>query len=307
MFFKNDRFFNGLRLVLALDPNRIAIGEVVIDAINNKYVPELEAKIEGEDDLGRLEELEALLEKWERYGSRRTSEGYSWSEEGAKVVKSVANKFGISDSQAEELALDVTSRFYTRSKLMNFILNYDYEKGPEGLMRMFKKAVGQEAITLMRQRLKELKQISLDSKSPYDDREYGQRIEDTSETDLDKSEIREVKREMDKYVLRNLKDDMAKAIYRLWRETAENKGAAGVNLKKDILENEKMMERGLKKGKLDRDMKIINGLIVRFLEDEEGVQLSKRLKKKLRVSNVASAFWRKMLASWVLELYRGRG
>ena len=36
MFFTGDRFFRGLRLILALDSKNVAVGEVVLDAIEKK-------------------------------------------------------------------------------------------------------------------------------------------------------------------------------------------------------------------------------------------------------------------------------
>lgn len=306
MFFKNDRFFKGLRLMLALDPRRIAIGEVVIDVIQENFIPDLKERIGREADDEKREELELQLEEWERYGNRRTPEGFSWNEEGAKIIKSVANKFRLSDSQAEELALDVTSRFYTREKFSNFLLKYNYDKGPDGLMKLFKKGIGQEAITQMRKKVKELKQLSLDSHAPHDDREmYDQK--GTLDVAFDRYLIKDTKKHMAQWVSRELKAKPAKLLFKQWLEKAEREGPDNVS-QRDLYETWGK-DTGLSDSSMDNYWKEVKRKIVEFLEEEEGVNIGRGIKKKLKLSSeeIANKFIRRRLASWVLELYRGRG
>ena len=102
MFFMQDRFFRGLRLVLALDPGRVALGEVVIDAIENEYIPELEKKLEREPDEGKQAEIQELMGVWSDYANRNSSQGRSWNVEGVKVLSNMGNKWGLSESEKEK-------------------------------------------------------------------------------------------------------------------------------------------------------------------------------------------------------------
>lgn len=314
MFFTRDRFFRGLRLVLALDPNKVAIGEVVVDAIEKEYLPQLVDQFEREPDEGRRAEIQNLIDLWSDYANRMAPQGRSWNSEATKVIVNVGNKVGKSEAQKEELAQAVAVRFYTRPKLKRFIENYDPARGPIGLMKAFKRAVGQEALHLVRLERGERVDPETGERTftrktvPLQTDEGGliETLGDPRETELTRREIKETRREMAKWVRRRLTAEPARVLFDMWQKTAEDKGPDNVNFSRDIYPawNE---ETGKSSSLMDKYWKKIKGLIVEYLEEEEGIRLGPRTLKKLKVSQrVARGFWRRRFATWMLEVVRVR-
>jgi len=315
MFFIRDRFFRGLRLVLALDPSRVAIGEVVVDAIENEYLPELVDQLEREPDEGRRARIQNLIDVWSGYANRSSQQGRSWNVEGVKVISNVGNKVGKTESQKEELAQAVTVRFYTRPKLRGFIERYDPARGPIGLMRQFKKVVGQEALSLVRLERGEQVDPETGERSfrrktvPLETEEGGliDVLHDTRETELTRREMKETKRDMAKWVEKRLSAKPAKVLFRMWHDIAEERGPDKVNFSKDIYPSWHEVT-GKKSSLMDKYWKKIKRLIVEYFLEEEGWDLGPRTKKNLKISQrVASSFWRPRFASWMLEVARATG
>jgi hypothetical protein len=306
MFFAKDKFLSGLRVVLALDPSRVALGEVVIDAINNEYIPELTTMYNKETDERKKEDIAEMIEVWEDYGDRTSSNGRKWNKVGIIQVNRVGNAWHLGESAKEDLAQDLAGRFFgadpSRKKLRNFIIEYDPMKGPNHLLGKFSKAIYQEGIHMMRLALpKQMKNVSLDVPEGV-----GETLKEIKETDLDRYEINEFKKEMAKWVRRKLQKKEQKMLFDMWLGLAEDKGAANVNFSRDIYP-EWGEATGKSSSSMDGYWKLIKQTIVDFLR-EEGMRPSKKLLKNLKVSHaVARSFIRRRISEWLLELAKQRG
>ena len=134
----------------------------------------------------------------------------------------------------------------------------------------------------------------------------GPTLLETNETEMDRLLIKETKREMFKWVIRNLKSDSAKLLFKTWQSEAEKRGPDNVSLRKDIYSDWEK-ETGKSPSEMDREWKIIKKLIVRYLQEEEGLNLGPRTLKKMKVSTeVANTFWRRRFACWMLGICRAR-
>lgn len=295
MFFMSDRFFRGLRLVLALESKNVVVGEVVLDIIENEYLPALQDALLRTQDESESRELQDLFGVWEQYGDRR-SKGSIWNEKATQIISAVGNKFRMSESQKEDMAGDAAALFYTRPKGRKALLAYDYMKGPEGLMKLFNTIVTRMAMDIAR---KAAKRHETEIEQP-------ERIMDVSETDLTRAEIKETKREMAKWVMNKLPSKSSKLLFRMWQKIAEKRGPEKVNFDKDIIpEWTELTDRS--NAAAYREWKKIKQLIVDYLRDVEGLELGPRALRKLKVADrVASTFWRRRWASWMLEILRAR-
>jgi hypothetical protein len=307
MFFKHDRFLRGLRLFLALDPGRIAIGEVVIDAIETKFLPELEEAFMREPDEGKRNKIQRLIDIWVKYGNRNSAEGRSWSSEAAKVISAMTSGVYFSESMKEELAADVTELFYRRPAMRKKIHDFDYEKGPKKLMSDFLRKVRDGVKDTLRssRKFREMEQLpkSLDD----DDGDYRD-IEDTgqseSEWERGEREIKEVIKRMGKWVKRKLPKD-AKVLYNLWEQASYEKGGPDrVNLSRDILPTW-TEATGKKKGMMAKYITQIKKLQVEYLKEKEKLPINQRTLRNIGLqARVAVNFWMPRMATWLLEIYR---
>jgi hypothetical protein len=305
MFFTEDKFFKGLRFVLALDQRNVALGEVVIQVINEDIIPELQTRKAREPDEGKQEELQKEIDIWKKYGNKSKKEGRSWNVEAVKVIGNLGNAWGLTEQDKEEMAQQITSNFYTRPKLRNSLdfSRPDRKGGPIGLLQLFKHVIGQEARSYRdREIRKRQKEIQLQTEGV----DILRTIKENRPSELDRKLIREVKRDMQKYVEKRLPKEEQKSLFNRWIELAEDKGPDKVNISKDIFP-EWTVETGKSTSSGDAYFKKIKNLIVKYLREEQDIHLNKAQLKKLKVSHsVADRFIRQKIASWILELVNAR-
>jgi hypothetical protein len=290
-------------MLLALSPSRTALGEVVIDAIENEFLPNLKNELAREDDEGKRRKLEDLIELWEKYGDRR-GKGKVWAEDGLKVLSSLANQ--LTESEKEDLASDVTAMFYTRPSLRKPILDHDPKDGIDALRKTFKLKVRGAVLDILRTQFKKMRQERLD----VDPEEGGIGIQPEAgpseeEWELEAAKIREVKRAMSSWVMRKLKKKEQQLLFKMWMSIAEKEGP-DVNWSRDIYPAwQDMTGKSTSSGEAYKG--VIMQLVVDWLEDVYKQPMSKRQKRKLKVSEmVFDRFWMPRFAAWMLEVYHGR-
>lgn len=301
------RIFSSLRRVLALDPKRHTLGEIAIRVINENILPEMEARIESEPDLGKRAKLEQMLDLWESYGDRRTPEGRSFTEEAMKIIVSIARKGRLTNTETEDLASDIVLSFYAenRTSMIRDLENFDYMKGVQKFVNMWKNKVRNGAYDELKKVIRRKQHMT---GMPTDDE--GKTM-DVGDEGMSEKELRQMSRgmgeifkEMGKYVRKKL-GDSAELLFNLYEQVALDKGGFDrVNIMRDVFPawNE---STGLASSTKDRYMKQIKMLQLKYLEDVEEFEIDRKTKKKLNlVARVAGKFWRPRFATWMLELYR---
>jgi hypothetical protein len=204
MFFTKDNFFRGLRLILALDQDKVMLREVLVDVIERGKIPELQTKKAREPDEGKKEELQKEIDIWKTYADRNSSQSRSWANDLTAQIGAIGNSYGFSESNKEEMAQDIVGKFYLRPNLRNKLIKS--EGGPTGLLKLFKTIVRGEAKNFHRklrseQRTDGVKGLRPTDVALHDDGGVLIRdVADRAESELDRQMIREVKRDMSKWV-----------------------------------------------------------------------------------------------------------
>jgi len=309
-----ERFLRGLRLVLAFDgrhlvalnANRIALGVVVTDNIERIIIPKLQKELDSERDEGKQEEIVRQIELWEKYADDSTPEGKSWNIEAAKVVAAQAHKFKLPANDAEDLANDIASEFYTNPRLASIFDKFDIDTGPLGLSRAFKKAVGNWALdVLKKESIRSQKTpVSLNAPTTDEGGTIGDVVPDVSISELDRSEFKEHLRGLTRHVFKKLNNDNAELLFSLWLEKAEDVGPDKVNFSRHIYP-EWTESTGKSKALMDNHWKKIRELMRDYYQDTYARRAS--VPQQSKIANVVAVmFWRQRFAAWMLAPYLGR-
>jgi hypothetical protein len=84
-------------------------------------------------------------------------------------------------------------------------------------------------------------------------------------------------------------------------DIADSKDPSRINWSKEILPMVDMSQKSL-----DKHKKYMFGKIVEYLEEVEGINVSRKTLKELRLAeDVAKKFWRRKFATWMLAPMRG--
>jgi hypothetical protein len=295
-------FFAGLRVVLALDPSRTVLGDVVLDAINSRIVPELEAELEETDDIGKQEEMDRLIRIWKVYGDKRTAEGQSWNKEGAKTVGAVAAKYSRSQADAEDLASEIAAKFYTENRLRTMFDRYNVETGPMGLMNLWKKSLRDESAYSWREFYRKRKNFDSLDEPAEEGHSISERVPDRH-VQVDEDSLNSILAEMEEYVEDRLTTPAEKSLFKLWRRVSEHQSQTKLNWSKDIYPTWKEAT-GLGFNRMLEIKDDISNLVKRFLKDQEGLDLSSRQWSQLKLGmaeRIANEMIQKQFASWMLS------
>jgi hypothetical protein len=267
----------------------------------------LKANKAKESDERKREKIQKEIEVWEKHGDRSKKEGRDWNIEAVKVIGNLGNTWNFSEQDKEEMAQHIASNFYSRPNLRNSLdfSRPDRKGGPTGLLKLFKIIIGKEALNYRnREWSKRQQDIPLETE---EGRGIGRTLKDVGESDFERMDEEEFKREMDKAMLRKLPKKDDKLLYKMWRKVSDKKGPGGVNFSKDIYP-----EWGELTGKtssaMDMKWKKMKKMVMDFYIKAEGRQPSKRVLKRLKISEVvADDFMRRRFATWMLEIARWRG
>lgn len=302
MFFMEDRFFKGLRLIIALDPNKVALGEVVLDIIQREVLPKLNTDKKRAKSDKEKESIQEEIDEWEIWGDRRTPEGRSWNTEAAKIVGSIGKTLFLTESQKEDVAQDIVSSFYGRDQklLKKLALSTG---GPEGMMSFFKRMIIDKTRDIVRaMRKTNIQKDRLIVPLETDERDLKDVLHKT-ETDLTKEELQSMRKDMKKWVKPKL-SKQGRILFDMWWKEAEKVGPEKVNFSK-------IRPIWIKRSgatNLSDNWIRIKKQMAKYLKEVEGLDLSPRAKRKLKISEViATNFIRRRFATWMLEIARARG
>jgi len=317
------KFFAGLRMVLALDYNKVVLGEVILDLVENKYLPSLRRKLDKARDESERERLQELIDLWEPYGDRKTSQGADWNKMAAAQVTNATKKWGLGNSDAEELAADVAGLFFIQPATRKNLENFDPEKGPERLGREWRGTVYRQVMDRIMKKFAEKRgggMTRIEPDNGFDPIEY---VESNVMHEIDKDVLTKIRRQMEKYVRKTLgRDDVAQAVFARWLAVATEKGPEYLRRKmvKEVYEpvSAQLADRGknVNVGGLSSRWKKIKQAIVDFFEEEKGIILTDKAKRSLKVSCVAdvseeglvgvvaSNVYRARFAEWMLSVMR---
>lgn len=316
-----NRFFRGLRLMLAMprrfdavSPSRVGLGAVALHNVEHVIIPKIEESVMDADNEGDRENAMHELAVWSKYAEDNTPQGKSWNVEAIKVAVSVARKFGMTnDDEVTDFANTIASELFVKSeKLFD---RFDIKDGPMDLIKLFKKAVSDTGLDIMRKKLRSYhREVSLQTPGSEGEGELQDFIEDPRGSDLGREELQNVWEMMSDYVLGGLHNETAKRIFRMWAEIAERRGGADrVSLRQDVFPS--IMETSEKKlgekSMMEYWWKLIKPAIRDWIKapaSQGGLALNPttQVMKKLKLANsIADNFWKARFATWMLAPYYG--
>jgi len=314
------RFFSSLRRVIALQTNRVALGQVAVDFIKRLYIPELERLIAEEDNPADQEDMEKALRLWERSSS--SSGEKEWNNLAAMVVSSVVEgMWSRSADVAEDVAQQIAVDFYSAPRLTAMFDKFanigkgdvqvkeGLTQGPIALRKMWGRTVKLRALTIMRERARK------NEKFP---REEGGRLPsgdevdilDTLESDMDDlsaARLKKIKWDLERFVKGRLMGNKgARRTFDIWEELAEKKGADKINVSRDIVPRV-MEEMGVKKSVVGEWAKEIRSLIHEFFQMGMARRIGSEERESLRIAAgsegvVAFEAFGRMFCAWMLGL-----
>jgi hypothetical protein len=298
-----SKFFTGLRRMLALDANRISVGEVMLQFVQESIVEPLEQQIVEEDDEARRRELERELSVWEKYARRGTAQGRSWANKAAAIIANTGIRFGLGEEDQEEIASYVTQKLWQKHDIFE---KFEKQGGgdPKALVKLFSFIVGgharEYAKKLFRERAKG-PSVSLDEDVGDDEASIGDLVEDDRQTELDRYFLQDIQRDLVQYVLKRLGgDENAKKLFQAWMIMAEKHGPQNVKMRSQVFPVYSEVT-GQSQPAMYKSWTKVRKLIVKYLEDEEGLSLSPNQMKRLKMSSVEYRLIRRRLASWILR------
>lgn len=310
--------FAAIRTALRLGEE---LGEVAIDIIKEEIIPEMDRLIAEARRPRDVEELTKVRDLWVQYSDEKSPDSKFWRNIAAQALKSGMGKFDAFANQVDEVESRIAYKFLRRSgSYMNTIAKM-VSQATDGPV----KSGGYWSGTVHTAVLREFTHLYDKSDEKHFPGGQVQNIQDEegeevnileqlkaprSTTNTDLQAMKDLKEALDKVIETKFKDEpVAMAIYRIWMQLAESKGADAINFKQDI---ERPVAEIMKKQKIPASKNTIHyakielrKAIVSFFERVENRRLRLKFKQSLKLAeSLAYEDYFRKLASWVLELHR---
>ena len=299
------RFFIAMRQLIAQGFG-IALGEIPLTVIDERWLPALNAKLENSTDYANAEKLMNVIELWQDYANGGSKEGL-WNN---IAKKAVLNVFRGNEQAAEEAAADITSNLWEDQ---SFINRFDPENGPQDFLRLWTAVVNNQA-KLVRRQNPQLQ--SLDAPPGDDDRNPGldekmglpAPLDEIPEVDQDMLLL--LDRDLRKYVERKARNDQLQMdVFNGWVNAVRKKKSLHKVMPfrevfPDIIRNYEEAGKTVGRSTLGKKWQKLQVHVVNFFEDELGREVGKKLKEKLKMSAedvLAFEEYRRRFSAWMLQ------
>lgn len=301
------------RLVVGSRPWMSAIAA---EAITEKYIPELEKRLEKETG-NKAKALEKLIDEYRKYATPRTKENAMFDAKANYLIVDIAKAFGLDRHMAEDMAQDLAVKFYNDPKIKNVFNKFNPLDGPKKLSYLLSSVVRLRGRTWIRDEIRrnpmyhqreERSDLPEQKRAPGAPVPMGVDEEVAGVLEGEKMAIREIANDMTRFVNRKLRGDGPQLVFAHWLDQVKSVGPRNVKMNKvfDAAVRE-MKDRGMpeiKKSMLYRYWTEIKKAIARFFESELNVKLTPAMKSKLKIARldeiVAHTYIRRFVASWVL-------
>lgn len=234
------------RHVLAIDYNNIVLGYVILDVIENTYLPKLNTKLQRlrEEDISDRAKVEQAIALWEKEAKDiKASNKNAWSAKPARAIEGIAAGFGIKDDNTvEEIIQNLVGNLYSTDRSsMNMLQNYDPEKGVSQIQGAWTSRLKDRAKNLIKKMFRDNPETNIrDQATPSS--EEGDPIDPidklTGDAPVSERELDTFIKQMGQYVLRDSKiknSDYLTAIYNTWAKAFDKRDDIGsINFKSDV-------------------------------------------------------------------------
>jgi hypothetical protein len=310
------KIFASLRRLLAVERSFKVLGAVASDAIEKVVIPALQKMANSARTSNEKIKYEALIGEYREYTDSKNPKAEEFAFIAEKVISGFAHRYTRGMQDAEEVAQNIASNFYTKPTWMQSFESprFDARKGPTALKHHWATILHNQTAMEFRELAKKAPvDMGVDEGGVYDS--YRNFEAPKEETYLDKQMYDEILSDLKKYIERSVnrfgyRGKLVPEVFRRWLSLASEKGADGINFLRDIAEP---MMADLKRKKKDIPAKtpitdawpIIKKLVAQFFEEELDSRISDRVKERLHLSAqdiVSYDVFRIKIARWVLSI-----
>lgn len=308
MTYKNDRFLQSLREVLAFDKHDTAIGAIIVDIIDNIYLPAIKAEMDAEPDEGRKNDIYRTFKLWKQYGARGPKEDV-WTAEAVKSIIKAASRAGVrDDATLQDIASAIQDKIWMGrwEKLLRKLQNYDYNKGPLDLLKFWKYSItqGTQSILVATRKQRDMQELPKSKETgeelPIED------VRSTLPGGVKDRDIMVILDDMADWIRSKTSGDR-ELLFNMWEQEAKKKDSwADVNWSRDIFPSYNEIT-GKGNSWMMAEVKKLKLLMVRYLQDNLDIPITKRTLENLKLAErVAASYINPRFAAWMLELYNAR-
>lgn len=315
------RIFASLRRLLAMERSFKVLGVVACDAINRVILPELKEMSDKEDRSDIKIKYEALMGEYREYANPHGSQAEEFASIAEKIISGFAHKYSRGMQEAEEVASNITSDFYTNPKDMQSFASprFDVRKGPAALKRHWATIIHHKTAMEFRELARKAPaDMGTDDSGVYDPYRsipapeergpFSEEDEKETEKRLKKGLtglIDYIDHKADSFGYRG---ELVPFIARKWLEASKDREA--INFENDI--RKPLIEDFKKKGKdiparttFFDGKRIFLKLVEQYFTDELNIRVPDRVKQKWHMSSVdviSYEAFRIKVARWVLSI-----
>jgi hypothetical protein len=309
------------RMVMAVDYNNVVLGYVMLDIIENTYLPKLNRKLQDlrEEDVSERAKLDKVISLWEKEAKDiKKGNKNVWNVKPAKAIEGIAAARGIKDINAvEEIIQNYVGSLYSTDKTsMAKFTQADPEEGVNRIQGLWVSRAKDRAKDMVKVMLRHNPQTSDFNKVMPTKSDEGSDIDPldklVGDAPVSEREIDTFIKQMKGYVLRNSKiksDEYLTAMFNVWAKALDKRDSIGdVQFKRDVYPE--MADRfGAKyNAALISFKRNVVPVMAKFMVEQMGG--NQRFYEKLITSKkdertmqerIASDFYSQEMATWLME------
>ena len=302
-------FLASLRLMLATtDLERMNLGVLAQQFITDEAIPRLQKKLDHATTDNDKDRLASLIAEYEKYADPRTQESRLFSKTAANIVRQLATRSRLGEDEMENLMQDVAVDFFRPLKeggndLRSNLSKFKEEGGPVALNKYWASIIDMRMRWRIRINKKNYQEQTLERKENDEGQELDPMSQIEAPSHVDERQIASVIRDLPKYIHSKVKNPKFAAMFDIWFDLAQKKGANMVDMKHDVYPV--LRDQGYigNDSSMSEQWIGTKQLIVDFFKNELGMNYVPVVKKLLHLSvaeGLTYKMYRRHLAAWML-------
>lgn len=302
-------FFASLRRMLAyIDLERLNIGVIVHQFIKEEIIPRLQAKLDAAKTDNEKDRYVKLIAEYEKYSDPKNPESKIYSRTAANVVRTLSQRFRMNDDEMEDLMQQLALEFFQPLRaggndLTETLRRIREEEGPLALNKLWMAVVDRRTKYRIRQTQRHHQEKTFEMPE-NDEGETLNPIEQVpAPSVVDEDYVGQVMKDLPEYIHSKVRNPKFSAMFDIWFEIAQEKGADKVDMKHDVYPI--LRDRGYigNDSSMTEQWIGVKRLILDFFQKELGGQVAPKVKRMLHLSSaevLTYETYRRSLAAWML-------
>jgi len=303
-------FFAGLRSMLSMDLDRMDLGSVARQFIQDEIIPKLQKKLDMASTDNQKERLENLIVAYGKCVDPRSQESKEFNSLAVTVIKSVVRQFGQEDRDLmEDMSQQLAMDFFKplpggEDELRDTLRRLNEEEGPYALKKIWMSAIDKRVKYHLRQIQRKEQERTVQLNKDDEGVEELNPLESVpGHANINEDDVEQVIGDLSEYMHRRLRNPKFVAMFDIWFDLVQEKGPS-VDMKRDVYPV--LADKGFA-GTYNAMMEQWKDNVAReafnFLTKELGQKMAPQIKKILHLSSVdalAHVEFRRRMAAWVL-------